>query len=45
MGAVDLVESVEFSHDGKMLVSGSFDGTVKLWNVKTGGLIRTFLAP
>ena len=28
--------------DGKMLVSGSFDGTVKLWSMKTGKLIRSF---
>ncbi len=27
--------SIDFSSDGKTLVSGSLDGTVRLWNVKT----------
>jgi WD40 repeat protein len=35
-----LVESLDFSPDGKTLVSGSFDGTVKLWEVEGGRLIR-----
>jgi WD40 repeat protein len=37
------VYSVSFSHDGKTLASGSLDKTIKLWNVKTGEEIRTFL--
>ncbi|WP_110580089.1 nSTAND1 domain-containing NTPase, partial [Microcystis aeruginosa] len=36
-----LVTSVNFSPDGKTLVSGSWDGTIKLWNVETGQEIRT----
>ena len=36
-----LVESLDFSPDGKTLVSGSFDGTVKLWHVRTGRLVRS----
>ncbi|KAB0241844.1 hypothetical protein EZJ55_16060 [Microcystis aeruginosa EAWAG127a] len=35
------VNSVSFSSDGKTLVSGSRDKTIKLWNVETGKEIRT----
>jgi len=28
--------------DGTLLVSGSRDDTVKLWDVQTGGVIKTF---
>ena len=38
----ELVNSVTFSSDGKLLVSGSEDKTVKLWDVQTGGVVRTF---
>jgi WD40 repeat protein len=34
---------VSFSHDGKILATGSLDKTVKLWNVETGKEIRTLL--
>nr|NCR55544.1 hypothetical protein [Microcystis aeruginosa L211-07] len=34
-------QSVNFSPDGKTLVSGSYDTTIKLWNVETGQEIRT----
>ncbi|NCQ97801.1 MAG: hypothetical protein GPJ11_00005, partial [Microcystis aeruginosa L211-101] len=40
-GHDSLVNSVNFSPDGKTLVSGSWDKTIKLWNVETGQEIRT----
>ena len=36
------VTSLTFSLDGRLLVSGSYDETVKLWDVQTGGVIKTF---
>jgi WD40 repeat protein len=36
-----LVSSVAFSPDGKTLANGSWDNTIKLWNVETGELVRT----
>jgi hypothetical protein len=35
------VECVAFSPDGTLLASGSYDHTVKLWDVQTGELKRT----
>ncbi|NCQ94376.1 MAG: hypothetical protein GPJ13_04130, partial [Microcystis aeruginosa W11-06] len=40
-GHDSVVTSVNFSPDGKTLVSGSRDKTIKLWNVETGQEIRT----
>jgi WD40 repeat protein len=36
------IKSVCFSPDGKTALSGSWDNTIKLWEVKTGKCIRTF---
>jgi len=36
------VNCLTFSSDGTSLVSGSGDCTVKLWDVQTGGVIKTF---
>jgi WD40 repeat protein/uncharacterized protein YecT (DUF1311 family) len=36
------VTSVAFSPDGRYVLSGSLDNTLKLWNVATGEEIRTF---
>jgi WD40 repeat protein len=33
MGHADSVYCVAFSPDGKTLASGSYDGTIKLWDV------------
>jgi WD40 repeat protein len=40
-GHVLPVNSVAFSSAGKTLASGSFDGTIKLWDVATGRELRT----
>jgi WD40 repeat protein len=41
-GHSDSVESVAFSPDGSRVLSGSYDSTVKLWNVQSGTLEKTF---
>lgn len=38
------VNTIDFSPDGKYLVSGSSDKNIKLWDVETGREIRTFVA-
>jgi WD40 repeat protein len=40
-GHTDKVLSVTFSPDGKRIVSGSSDGTVKVWNAENGKVILT----
>jgi len=39
---VHQVNSLAFSSDGTSLVSGSNDKDIKLWDVQTGGVIKTF---
>ena len=35
------VEAMTFSSDGSLLVTGSFDGTIYLWNVAYGKIVKT----
>lgn len=39
-GHTDTVKSVSFSADGTRIATGSFDGTVRIWDAATGGLVR-----
>jgi WD40 repeat protein len=41
-GHAIVVNSVAFSPNGKILASGSWDGTIRLWDVETGTELRTF---
>ena len=36
------IRSLVFSLDERLLVSGSYDRTVKLWDIQTGGVIKSF---
>ena len=42
LGHKDRVTSVALSKDGKYVVSGDRDGTIKAWNYQTGKDIKTF---
>jgi WD40 repeat protein len=41
-GHSDAIASISFSPDGRTLASGSFDHTVKLWDIETGEEKATF---
>jgi len=41
-GHTAYVISLAFSSDGTWLVSGGHDETIKLWDVQTGGVVKTF---
>jgi len=42
LGHSGSVNSVVFSPDGRQILSGSSDGTIKLWDIDTGRELRTF---
>src|SRR5687767_1611722 len=42
-GHADEVTTLSFSPDGKVLATGSRDGTIKLWDTKTGVVSRTLI--
>jgi len=42
-GHSDMVNSVDFSVDGKRVVSGSADTLVKIWDAVTGAEVSRFL--
>src|SRR4051794_26867585 len=39
-GHTDLVTRVLFTHDGRWLISGSWDGSVRFWGLPGGGPAR-----
>ena len=41
LGHSSFINSVAFSPDGRLIASGSYDKTIKLWDVNTGEEIRT----
>lgn len=41
-GHTELVSAVAITRDGKKLITGSYDKALKLWNTKTGRLLKTF---
>lgn len=44
-GHADAVYAVAFSPDGKYVVTGSFDNTLKLWETATGKEVKTYGGP
>jgi WD40 repeat protein len=44
-GHGDRIHALSFSADGRRLASGSYDRTVKLWDVATGNCEKTWVSP
>ena len=42
VGHQNVIVSIAFSPDGRRILSGSWDGTAKIWDVASGTLLRTF---
>jgi WD40 repeat protein len=41
-GHTESISAVAYSPKGNQVLTGSFDGTVRLWDVKTGAMVRSF---
>ncbi|MCC3469545.1 MAG: hypothetical protein JGK37_27225 [Microcoleus sp. PH2017_06_SFM_O_A] len=39
-GHTDWIRSVAFSYSGKIVASGSVDGTVRIWDIRTGECLK-----
>ena len=39
----DEIQAIEFTADGKYIVSGSKDKTIKMWSVQTGKLVKVLV--
>ncbi|KAF0247935.1 MAG: (myosin heavy-chain) kinase, partial [bacterium] len=44
-GHIRLVEALEFSRDGNLLVSGGVDETIKIWDINKKSLVGTISCP
>ena len=42
-GHTDAVMSVALSQDGKKIISGSYDGSVRTWDMKSKKLLQEFV--
>ena len=42
LGHTDSIRGVEFTPDGEQLISASKDGTIRIWDVKTGQQVSIF---
>ncbi|MEK6238748.1 MAG: hypothetical protein N2C14_28880, partial [Planctomycetales bacterium] len=42
VGHQNVISSITFSPDGSQILSGSWDGTAKQWDARTGELLRTY---
>lgn len=45
IGHTDTVTSVGFNFNGTLLLTGSYDGNVRIWDVETGTLVQTLDGP